>query len=84
MKKAKEEGKTPKESAAAVQAAAKLSPEQEQAMKQAKEAQDAMMKEITSLLTPEQKKALGRGAKPKRDAADRPAGKPKQRKKKQD
>jgi hypothetical protein len=59
MKKAKAEGKSPKEAMEAVKAAVKLTPEQQKAMDEARACAAAMMKEVMALLTDEQKAKLG-------------------------
>ena len=60
MEKAKAEGKEGRELFAAVKDAVKFTPEQEEAMKEMRKAQGAMMKEIMGMLTPDQKEKLGK------------------------
>ena len=58
-KKAQAEGKKGKDLQAAVDAAAKLTDEQKEALKKVQELQQAMMKEVNGLLTDDQKAKLG-------------------------
>jgi hypothetical protein len=66
MEKAKAEGKEGRELFAAVKDVVKLTPEQEEAMKEVRKAQGAMMKEIMGMLTDEQKQKLGKQFGPKK------------------
>jgi Spy/CpxP family protein refolding chaperone len=61
IKKAKADGKSREEVMKLLKDSVKLTPEQEKAMEAANEARRAMFREVMDLLTPEQKKALGKG-----------------------